>query len=105
MATPIGEFIDQPERPTSTERPARVKKMGRTSGRLLDLKAAEVYSGISAWTLRDLIASGDLPPFGRRDSGASGSIERTGPSDRRLERARRRLRARAGSVSVCIRPR
>jgi excisionase family DNA binding protein len=31
------------------------------SGRLLDLKAAEVYSGISAWTLRDLIASGDLP--------------------------------------------
>ena len=31
------------------------------SGRLLDLKAAEAYSGISAWTLRDLIASGDLP--------------------------------------------
>lgn len=31
------------------------------SGRLLDLKAAETYSGISAWTLRDLIASGDLP--------------------------------------------
>jgi len=31
------------------------------SGRLLDLKAAEVYSGISAWTLRDLIASGELP--------------------------------------------
>lgn len=31
------------------------------SGRLLDLHAAEVYSGISAWTLRDLIASGDLP--------------------------------------------
>jgi excisionase family DNA binding protein len=28
---------------------------------LLDLRAAEVYSGISAWTLRDLIASGDLP--------------------------------------------
>lgn len=31
------------------------------SGRLLDLNAAEAYSGISAWTLRDLIASGDLP--------------------------------------------
>ena len=31
------------------------------SGRLLDLKTAETYSGISAWTLRDLIASGDLP--------------------------------------------
>lgn len=31
------------------------------SGRLLDLQAAEVYSGISAWTLRDLIASGELP--------------------------------------------
>ena len=61
MATPIGEFIDQPERPTNTERPASPKRFGRTSGRLLDLKAAEVYSGISAWTLRDLIASGDLP--------------------------------------------
>jgi excisionase family DNA binding protein len=31
------------------------------SGRLLDLQAAEAYSGISVWTLRDLIASGDLP--------------------------------------------
>ena len=31
------------------------------TARLLDLKAAEQYSGISAWTLRDLIASGDLP--------------------------------------------
>ena len=29
--------------------------------RLLNLKAAEQYSGISAWTLRDLIASGELP--------------------------------------------
>lgn len=33
----------------------------RNSGRLLDLREAELYSGISAWTLRDLIASGDLP--------------------------------------------
>ena len=33
----------------------------RSSGRLLDLKAAEIYSGISAWTLRDLISSGELP--------------------------------------------
>lgn len=33
----------------------------RDAGRLLDLKTAEVYSGIGAWTLRDLIASGDLP--------------------------------------------
>jgi excisionase family DNA binding protein len=61
MATPIGEFIDQPETPASPERPVRRRGLGRTSGRLLDLKAAEVYSGISAWTLRDLIASGDLP--------------------------------------------
>ena len=61
MATPIGEFIDQPESQTSSERPVRRRGLGRTSGRLLDLKAAEVYSGISAWTLRDLIASGDLP--------------------------------------------
>ena len=40
------------------------------TARLLDLKAAEQYSGISAWTLRDLIASGDLtavrPPRLRR---------------------------------------
>ena len=60
MATPI-EFINHPETPTSPERPARRRERGRTSGRLLDLKAAELYSGISAWTLRDLIASGDLP--------------------------------------------
>jgi hypothetical protein len=37
----------------------RSRRIG--SGRLLDLRAAEIYSGISAWTLRDLIASGDLP--------------------------------------------
>jgi excisionase family DNA binding protein len=61
MATPIGEFIEQPESQTRPERPVRRRELGRTSGRLLDLKAAEVYSGISAWTLRDLIASGDLP--------------------------------------------
>jgi hypothetical protein len=62
MTTPIGEFIDPPESHASVERPARRRGAGRTSaGRLLDLKAAEVYSGISAWTLRDLIASGDLP--------------------------------------------
>jgi hypothetical protein len=60
MATPIGEFIDQPESQSSRERPSR-RRVGRTSGRLLDLKAAEIYSGISAWTLRDLIASGALP--------------------------------------------
>ena len=61
MATPIGEFIDRPEPPASSERPVRRRGQGRTSGRLLDLKAAELYSGISAWTLRDLIASGELP--------------------------------------------
>ncbi|MGE3507458.1 MAG: hypothetical protein AB7N65_01065 [Vicinamibacterales bacterium] len=61
MATPIGEFIDRPESQMSPERPVRRRGLRRTSGRLLDLKAAEVYSGISAWTLRDLIASGDLP--------------------------------------------
>ena len=60
MATPI-EVIEQQESSTSPERPASRKRPGRTSGRLLDLKAAEIYSGISAWTLRDLIASGDLP--------------------------------------------
>ena len=42
-------------------RKSRRRAERRPSGRLLDLRAAEVYSGISAWTLRDLIASGDLP--------------------------------------------
>jgi len=61
MATPIGEHIDQPETEAPSERAVRRRGSARTTGRLLDLKAAEVYSGISAWTLRDLIASGDLP--------------------------------------------
>ena len=61
MATPIGEHIVQPESQARPERGVRRRGSVRTSGRLLDLKAAEVYSGISAWTLRDLIASGDLP--------------------------------------------
>lgn len=42
-------------------RPAKRPPRNRGGGRLLDLKQAEVYSGISMWTLRDLIASGDLP--------------------------------------------
>ena len=41
--------------------PLRRRAKRGASGRLLDLQAAEEYSGISAWTLRDLIASGDLP--------------------------------------------
>lgn len=63
MATPISKFIDQPESEAraAAERPSRRRGSRSTSGRLLDLKAAEIYSGISAWTLRDLIASGDLP--------------------------------------------
>ena len=32
-----------------------------TSSRLLDIKAAASEYGISEWTLRDLIATGDLP--------------------------------------------
>lgn len=43
----------------TVQAPKRAKR-GR-SGRLLDLNEAEAYSGISAWTLRELIASGDLP--------------------------------------------
>jgi hypothetical protein len=63
MATPIGEFKDPAESQVNTaaERSPRRKGSRSTAGRLLDLKAAEIYSGISAWTLRDLIASGDLP--------------------------------------------
>jgi hypothetical protein len=41
--------------------PKRRPPRRRDTGRLLELKEAEAYSGISAWTLRELIASGDLP--------------------------------------------
>jgi excisionase family DNA binding protein len=57
MTTPINAS----DGTASVEGPDRRLAASRTAGRLLDLKAAEVYSGISAWTLRDLIASGDLP--------------------------------------------
>lgn len=56
MSTGIG---DSDEAEGYDERHQR--KTGRSTARLLDLKAAEEYSGISVWTLRDLIASGDLP--------------------------------------------
>jgi excisionase family DNA binding protein len=63
MATPISELKDPADSQvdTAVERTPRRKGIRSTSGRLLDLKAAEIYSGISAWTLRDLIASGELP--------------------------------------------
>ena len=60
MATSIGEFTDHPESQVPVERPRR-NGLRSMSGRLLDLKAAEIYSGISVWTLRELIASGELP--------------------------------------------
>lgn len=41
--------------------PKRRSSRRRDAGRLLELRDAEAYSGISAWTLRELIASGDLP--------------------------------------------
>ena len=62
METPIAESTNQQDDSGATRDDAlRRKKSRAVSGRLLDLKAAEAYSGISAWTLRDLIASGDLP--------------------------------------------
>ena len=64
MGTPIGDTTDQQydQSPAgSVDEPRRRKASRSRTGRLLDLKAAEAYSGISAWTLRDLIASGDLP--------------------------------------------
>jgi excisionase family DNA binding protein len=64
MATEaIGKEVP-PEKAETTGgelRKSRPRMRRGASGRLLDLQAAEVYSGISAWTLRDLIASGDLP--------------------------------------------
>jgi excisionase family DNA binding protein len=45
-------------KPTPAKR--RMSRRGN-AGRLLDLKEAEAYSGISVWTLRELIASGELP--------------------------------------------
>jgi excisionase family DNA binding protein len=65
----------RPEGSTTTSdrgdgRPRARPFASRNDGRLLDLKGAEAYSGISAWTLRDLIASGHLvavrPPGLRR---------------------------------------
>ena len=53
----IGDDVNTSDKSRSVRREAR----HRSAGRLLDLKQAESYSGISAWTLRDLIASGDLP--------------------------------------------
>lgn len=61
-----GPGIDtaEDERP-GLDAPVPPEPRGRSrrhaAARLLDLKTAEQYSGISAWTLRDLIASGDLP--------------------------------------------
>ena len=61
MTMSTGEFTEDPQKQTNADRPSPARRASRTSGRLLDLKAAEIYSGISVWTLRDLIASGDLP--------------------------------------------
>jgi hypothetical protein len=63
METPIVDVMNQEnEQARGRSAEATHRKARRsTSGRLLDLKAAEAYSGISVWTLRDLIASGDLP--------------------------------------------
>jgi len=72
MEPPIGDRTAQQDDQATVavdERPRR-RASRASSGRLLDLKAAEAYSGISAWTLRDLIASGELtvvrPPRLRR---------------------------------------
>ena len=63
MDTPVAETTNQQgSRGATRDGDAQRRNKARAaSGRLLDLKAAEAYSGISAWTLRDLIASGDLP--------------------------------------------
>ena len=61
MTMPTGELAEHSNIESNPERPPQRRARARTSGRLLDLKAAEAYSGISAWTLRDLIASGALP--------------------------------------------
>jgi hypothetical protein len=61
MTIPNSESHDEPQSHADSERPRHRGAPRKTSGRLLDLKSAETYSGISAWTLRDLIASGDLP--------------------------------------------
>jgi hypothetical protein len=80
MASPITDLTTEHERDdaTSSDDRRRRKKSRAASGRLLDLKAAEAYSGISAWTLRDLIASGDLPVGGvaerRRHHGSANSF-------------------------------
>jgi excisionase family DNA binding protein len=67
MPTPdVANDANEDAVPTSQASSDAVASPGRPTrrrgaGRLLDLKEAESYSGISAWTLRELIASGDLP--------------------------------------------
>lgn len=63
METPTTDLTTQHESDDAApkNKRSRRKESRAASGRLLDLKAAEAYSGISAWTLRDLIASGALP--------------------------------------------
>jgi excisionase family DNA binding protein len=58
--------------------------------RLLSLKEAEQYSGISIWTLRDLIATGDLPAV--RPPG----LRRVWVDRKDLDRAIERWKERAG---------
>jgi hypothetical protein len=61
MSTPTSDSGTASKSVKAPRRYGNVARTERASGRLLDLKAAEMYSGISAWTLRDLIAAGELP--------------------------------------------
>ena len=78
METPIGDMTNEQDdhRPPECRRIAAPERSRSRTGRLLDLKAAETYSGISVWTLRDLIARAICRLFGRPDCGGFGLIVR-----------------------------
>lgn len=56
---PTGDERSSHSNLESDEHRSRRHARGAASGRLLDVKAVQMYSAISAWTLRDLIASDD----------------------------------------------
>ena len=63
METPIGDMTnEQDDRATTRDDETPRRRRSRSSGRLLDLKAAEAYSGISAWTLRSVAGVPESQP-------------------------------------------
>lgn len=61
MTTEANQPASDSAAPRHGDQAGERRRRREGSGRLMDLHAAEEYSGISSWTLRDLIAAGELP--------------------------------------------